>query len=239
MIKRLFSILLAISLLIPPSVWAAVTYDTDTSGQKASPGTTLTVSHTVTAGGSNRAIYVLCGIDSATATLTATYAGAAMTAVRNDAHASVSTRTYIFRKADPATGANNWVVTQSVGEPMICWALSATGVHQTTPETDSDGTCPAATASVTLTLTTASGELLLDILGFSNTDATAVTEGADQTAEMLLEQGTAYEAAGSRQPGSAGGVMSYSWTTNTTPCYSAVSIKAAPGSGASPPIIFP
>lgn len=222
--KKLLSFTLALLLIAQP-LWA-VTYDTTTSNQKTGSGTTLTKAHIVTAGGSNRAIFVGCGLDSNTITLTATYAGAAMEEVRRDQHGTNGTSTWIFKKLAPATGSNNWVVTQSVADNMICYAVSATDVDQIIGISDHDGSCPAggAATSATVTLTAGTSDLLMDILGQDNTGHTN-TEGADQTNRMSLTEGTAYQAAGSTQPGTADGVMSWSWTGGAGACLSAIAIK--------------
>lgn len=200
----------------------AVTRDAVTSGEKGNTGTTLTVSHTVTASGGNRVLYVLCGLRSLSITATATYAGQAMTQVAGGTHGSTNLRSYIFRKTAPATGANDWVVTQSSAGAMACWALSATDVNQVTPETDTDNaTC--ATGTQTLTLTTATDELLLDVFALALTNS--ATPGANQTEEVDVQTSeNTLTVAGSRQAGADGGVMSYAPGSAGNSCYSAVAI---------------
>lgn len=207
-------------LLATPSL--AVTRDTVTTGRKPDTGTTLTVSHTVTASGGNRAIYGLCGLRNRTITASATYGGEAMTAVRDtDTHGSTNIRTYIWRLLDPTTGANDWVVTQSSGTAMACWFISMTDVHQTVPETDSDGACAAGDPS--LTLTTATDELLIDVMAQSILGS--ATEGADQT-EEYDEQTTenTLTVSGTRQAGADGGAMSQTKSSSNNGCYSAVAV---------------
>lgn len=209
-------------LLALPVVSFAVTRDTVTTGRKPNTGTTLTVSHTVTAGSGNRAIYVLCGLRNRTFTASATYGGEAMTAVRDtDTHGSTNIRSYIWRLLDPTTGANDWVVTQSSGTAMACWAISLTDVHQTVPETDSDGACASGDPSVTLT--TATDELLLDVMAQSILGS--ATPGANQT-EEYDEQTTenTLTVSGTRQDGVDGGVMSQTQSLNNVACYSAVAV---------------
>jgi len=230
---------LLIALLTTPA-WA-VTYDTTTSDQKSGSGTTLTQAHTVTAGGSNRAIFLACGLDSNTITLTATYAGEAMSEVRRDQHGASGTSTWIFKKLAPATGANNWIVTQSSADNMICYAVSATDVDQTTGTSQDTGSCPASGATSISNAVTSAGDndLVMDIVGIGNTGHTLVA-GADQTERMNLTETTAYESAGSTQLGSiSGDAMSWTWTTSETACQSVVAIKHFV-SGARPisPIIF-
>ena len=220
---KLLAVLLTLLLAAP--AWA-VTYDTTTSGQKTASGTTLTVSHTVTTG-PNRAIFVACGLDGNAVTLTATYAGAAMTEVRRDVHGVSRNSTWIFKKLAPATGANNWVVTQTSGLAMICFAVSATDVDQVTGTSEDTGTCPGSGATSISNAVTSAGDndLVMDIVGIGNTGHTLVV-GADQTERMNLTEGIAFESAGSTQLGSvAGDAMSWTWTTSETACQSVVAIK--------------
>lgn len=214
-------ILLTLAVLLCTTPSWAVTRDAVTTGRKGNSGTTLTVSRDVTASGGNRAIYVLCGLRSRTITLTATDAGQAMTEVINHADASTNIRSYIFRRTNPTTGTDDWVVTQSSGIAMACWAISLTDVSQATPETDSDGQC--ATADPSVTLTTATNELLLDVLAQSV--LTTATPGANQT-EEYDEQTTenTLTVSGTRQDGADGGVMSQTRGSANTMCYSAVAV---------------
>lgn len=216
-------LILTMLLLALPVVSFAVTLDATTNERKGNSGTTLTKSHTVTASGGNRAFYLLCAHRNLGYTMTATYAGAAMTEVRNDAHGSNNQRSYIFRKTNPATGANDWVMTQSTAVAAVCHGVSVTDVDQTTPETDSDGTC-LASGDPSVTLTTATNELLLDVIGISS--LSSVTPGANQTeiADIQTLENTLTVAA-SYQAGANGGVMSYGPPASTASCYTAVSIK--------------
>ena len=201
----------------------AVTLDAVTSGEKGNSGTTLTVSHTVTASGGNRAIYLGCGLRNRTITATATYAGQAMTEVAGVADASTNIRTYLFRKTAPVTGTNDWVATQSSGTAMACIARSLLDVDQATPETDTDNvTC--GTGTQTLTLTTAANELLLDVFALALTSS--ATPGADQTEEAdLVTSENTLTVSMSRQDGADGGVMSYAPDAAGVSCYSAASVK--------------
>ena len=104
---------------------------------------------------------------------------------------------------------------------MACWALSATDVHQTVPETDSDGACGSGDPSVTLT--TATDELLLDvmaqaILGSATPGANQTEEYDEQTTENTLT------VSGTRQDGADGGVMSQTQSSANVACYSAVAV---------------
>lgn len=232
-------IALFILILFAASPTFAVTRDAVSSGQKTATGTTLTISHTVANTGGNRALYTLCGLRSNSITLTATQAGNAMTQVRYDPAGATNIATYIFRILNPAIGTNNIVITQSSGIAMICYDLSATDVNQTTPETDNDGIC-GTTDPETLTLTTATNELLLDVMGLAILGSN--TPGTNQTEEIDLQEGsTTLTVTGSRKAGADGGVMSQDQSGANNHCYSAVSIghQAYVASGRrSAPMVF-
>lgn len=219
MLRLLLQIIVLFATVIPS---LAVTRDAVTSSEKGNSGTTLTVSHTVTASGGNRAFYLGCGLRSRTITATATYAGQAMTEIAGVEDGSTNIRTYLFRRIAPATGANNWVVTQSSGAAMACIGISLLDVNQSTPETDTDNvTC--GTGTQTLTLTTATDELLLDVFALALTNS--ATAGANQTEEADVQTSeNTLTVAFSRQSGADGGVMSYAPDSAGVSCYSAASV---------------
>lgn len=207
-----------------PSVHA-VTLDAVNIDEKGDTGTTLTIPHTTTTGGGNRGAYALCGLRSRTITASATYAGVSMTDVRSgaDAHASTNIRAYLFRLIDPTTGTNDFVITQSSGTAMVCLTFSVTNLHQSVPETDTDGDCTGGTNG-SLTLTTGTNELLLDAFAMAITGSG--TEGANQTEHGDLAASTnTLTVAGSTQDGADGGAMTYTASAGAVTCYIAASLK--------------
>lgn len=216
-------ILIGFLILASPS--GAVTRDTSTQGQgNTSP---LTVAHTVTNTGGNRAIFVYCALRSITVTLSATYNGVSVPLIRSDAFVSGSaTSTWMFGLANPAVGTNNWVVTQSGGTAnIVCGALSATDVNQAALTTDNKGACTLSVTSATQTLTTTVNDLLLDVEAVAAVSE-SLTKGAGQSNEISpnpLEQ-TNLTGGASSQSGSVDGVMSWSYTTSAGNCQSAISI---------------
>jgi hypothetical protein len=217
-------LLMCLFCLVTAPAWA-VTRDAASVNDKPTTGTTLTQSHTVTTTGGNRVLYVLCALRSNTFTLTATYNGIAMTEVRRDQHGSLLHGSWIFRLVNPDTGTHDWVVTQSGAQTMVCNAVSLTNVNQATPETDHDGTCPSSVTSSSLTLTDTADDLLFDTIEHG-LDGSVLTPGADQTNEYTpidFQSGTG-TAGGSRQAGTADGIMSWSWTGSASGCHSAVSV---------------
>lgn len=218
--KYLLALLLS---LLGSDAWA-VTHDTQSVNEKSGTGTTLTQSHTVTASGGNRIFCLMCSLRSTTITVSATYAGQAMSAIRV-ADVGGASENYLFYLIDPPTGANNWVATMSSALSMICHGISATDVNQASPFTSTNGTSGSGTSS-SLTLTTGANEILYDILSL-NIESAATVPGANQTtiAGLPLESaGTTLTHAGSQQAGANGGAMTYSWTGAAQYAYSSFSL---------------
>lgn len=109
----------------------AIAFDAATSATTNS-STSLTYSHTCT--GTDRFLVVTAtGNQGPTATVSATYNGVSMTAIGPSTD-SVGTGvpTYFFYLVNPASGANNIVVTSNVNG-IATSASSYTGVDQTSP----------------------------------------------------------------------------------------------------------
>lgn len=217
-------VLLSLIWIFPSTSWA-VTKDSSSNAQcTVSPCTT---SHTVTSSGKNRAIFLLCGLRHRTITLTATYAGTSMTEVRRDQHASTNLSTWVFQLANPATGANNWSVTQTGGTVGIsCNAVSFTNVNQSVLTNDNQGICQTTSTSDSLTLTTSSTSILLDVIDSDSLIAASLAPGANQTNEYAPVQVNSNLTVGaSLQNGTDGGVMSFSWTGTIIHCYTSISVN--------------
>lgn len=200
----------------------AATFDAVSTGEKGDTGTTLTISHTVTASSGNRVLYGTCTMRNRTSTGSATYNGVSTTAVRSDTHTSTNIRTYLFRLIAPATGTHDFVFTESAATAAVCRVQSFTDAPQVTPETDAQGDCTQGT-SATLTLSTGSNDILIDGMGMAITGSG--TPGANQTEDVDLAASTnTLTLAGSRQAGADGGVMSYTASAGAVTCYVAASI---------------
>lgn len=140
-------------------------------------GTTTTWSHTVTSSGGNRVLIVIAGQSSGGA-LTCTYAGQAMTSVASSSGGGGNC--HIFYKANPATGANDVVVTKANNIPLKACSVSLLDSKQTVGATSSgaNGTSPPATLTLT---TTGTGNGIVFDGGRSDTSGYTWTVGAGQT----------------------------------------------------------
>lgn len=129
----------------------AIAYDTSVDGGNALAAS-LTYSHTCT--GTNRIIFVAAGTINGN-TLTATYNGVSMTSIESETAGTITT--YFFYLKNPASGANNVVVTisaGSAGNSISAVSASYNGVRgNPTLDSTPSGTFanPGTTLSVVLT----------------------------------------------------------------------------------------
>lgn len=181
----------------------------------AETGTTVTVTGIVVAAGTNRGMaLVVAGEGDGTATQAqinaATYGGVALTQLARVERTDWSW-VEIWWLANPAVGTASIVLTMSEADFMVIGVYVADDVNQTTPlrtAATSSGNAASCTATVG---SVGANDLVLDILSIDSTGHAAAV-GADQTERFDVDN-TGNEGASSTQPGSAGGVMSWTWTT--------------------------
>lgn len=113
----------------------AIAFDAS-SGSKGAGSSTLTWSHTCS--GSNRTLVVGCASKTDDYITGVTYNGVAMTQVDKTTGGGGGAE-YMYILANPASGANNIVVTASVSIDMMGSAVSYTGTSLTQPGSHSKG----------------------------------------------------------------------------------------------------
>lgn len=128
-----------------------IAWDASTQGT-AGTSSPQTYSHTCT--GTDRILFV--SVFSQTSVTSVTYAGVPMTELGNTSYSSPTGKSYLFMLVNPASGANNVVVTHS-GSYHASVAVSYTGAKQSgqpdaAADTDTSGASTA--ASITTTVTT-------------------------------------------------------------------------------------
>lgn len=141
------SLLLLLTLGWVGASWAAVAFDAASEGRgSASP---VTISHTTS--GSDRVLYVQTNKRGAAVT-GVTYGGVAMTQI-DTTIAIGNSEVRLWRLINPASGANNVVVTMT--SPNFCKVeiLSVTGADQTTPEGTISQTSVGGATSISQTVT--------------------------------------------------------------------------------------
>lgn len=173
------------------------------------------MSWTHTCSGTNRGLFVGVGStsDPPSSTSSVTYNGINMVE-QWDIISPENLHSSGHTLANPASGANTVTATIAPNSgPMFCGAISMTGVHQLTPvgtPATSSNTNGAATVTVT---GVSSDDFVVDaVTVFANT-SNKPTVGPDQTERWNLAglpNTPINGGAGSSQPGTAGGVMS--WT---------------------------
>ena len=152
-----------------------------------------------------------------------TWNGSALTQLQTHLDSS-TTRVSIWYKKAPAAGTFNMVATATNDLNTTCHVLTLTGVDQTT--TFGTAVTGNSTNSVpSVTVTTASGELVVDIVGWNVSAGTAA--GANQTQRDIARTVGSTTSSISTQAGVDGGVMS--WVQNGTAGWVqiAVPVKAA------------
>lgn len=177
-----------------------------------------TLSFAFTTSGNDRALAVgVHVLDSPTAALvsTITYNSVSLgTEIANVLNPSY-TRTQAYCLAGPASGSNTLAVTMNGASEfhLVLGAISATGVNQTTPvRSGSLQTQNADSASPSLTISSAAGDLVVDFItvGQSNVPGVAPAAGAGQTSRYT-QTGSYSGVGGSTEPGASSVTMT--WTT--------------------------
>jgi hypothetical protein len=235
--KRLVLLLnLLLTLLLPLQSWAAeVVFDAVTnSGSQVD--TTQTWSHTTTTN-ANRAMAVGVVHSTVTTVDVGTYAGVDFlaTPIGTADFDGNGLRVSFYRLIAPATGANNVVVTLSAADEWAAFALTASGVHQTTP-VGTRANATGASALPTVNVSGATDDLIVDCLFATLIDSAAVLQaGAGQTQRVAIGFASNFNRLGSStEPGAPSVTMS--WTDDisaiTAWAISGVALKAAAGGGA-------
>lgn len=226
MLRRL---LLTLSLLVAARLEAAVTYDNASTGENAGAG--LTFSFT-TGAGADRGLIVFVHTYLASGSgpipSSVTYATVAMTQFATTPYGTADhERITAYKLAAPTSGTNDVVVTAAGAEETVATAVSVAGCDQTNFETDSDLFSTDAVTTSTITVTSATGELVVDgVAWFAN--AVTATVGADQTERINNNNGSGVNSiASSTQAGAASVVMSWGFSASENPGQIAIAVKEA------------
>jgi len=173
------------------------------------------LSFAATTTGSDRAILVTTGIDSATIDVTAiTYDGDSLSIADRDVGSDFTLE--IWELANPSTGSNTLSVTWNGSDSnAAAGAFAFSGVDQTTPSDGFQG-ANGTSSSPSVTVTSKTDDFVLDsIMLFFNP-----TPGSGQTGRFSESSFDFYE--GSTEPGASSVVMSWS---NSSSDYTLVAIN--------------
>ncbi len=130
----------------------AISFDAATDGGLASAATSLTYAHTVGTG-SNRILFVGTWGDTTDVITGATYAGVNMTLI-GKVQCPADRWAYLFYLVNPASGANNVVVSASTSIVIASQCASYAGVKQSGQPDASSTNTAAAVASYSQSVTT-------------------------------------------------------------------------------------
>jgi hypothetical protein len=205
----------------------AVAYNTVTS--VSFEGVTSTnVSHT--ASGSNRlAVAHVSSTPNSSTISSITYNGSAMTLVNTSVETDFELRASLYRYIAPGTSSQTCAINFSGAAYGALGVTSYTGVDQTTPISNSS-IANGDNDSATVTVTSATDEMVTDIVCFFNNNVGTPAVGAAQTSRFYTKDSWGDAGVASTEAGAASVTMS--WTLNIPSGYQhwaqvAASLKAA------------
>src|SRR3989344_5913012 len=158
-----------------------IAHDNTTTAYQTS-GSSLTFSKTNT--GSNLILFVAIGTNGGTVPTVSgvTYAGDSLTSLGQIiSGGSQFERTSLWYKVNPATGANNVVITADVAGHLTAVATSYTGVDQTTPVDTPVTNSGASGNPSTGNVSSATGDIVVAALGINDIPYADVTPDSGQT----------------------------------------------------------
>lgn len=168
----------------------SVAFDAKASS-RADGVTSLTFAHTLTTNANRYAGVFTYGNGDPFTTMT--YAGAALTknatAVANVAGFALMELWYIIA---PATGANNVIVTQTSSGQMAASSISADGVDQTTPHSNTATPTTGNSSTSAITVTSAVGELGIVASAIGSFGTANQTMDATWTTDTDLDTGAGF-----------------------------------------------
>jgi hypothetical protein len=210
-VKVILSLLL-FQFAVLSAALAAITHDATTTGT-ATALNTITVNHTVGGGCTNPIIITSVAWQLApVGTISSlTIGGSAGTNIDGQTYNGTDHRIELWKRKGVSTGSNSVVANFSGTPNSITMRVSSyCGVDQTT-ETGTAAKATQTTDPVTVTASSASGELVVDAAAIGGSAIQTLTVGAGQTQRAnFFQDQTNHVHAGSEEAGGASVVMS--WT---------------------------
>ena len=203
-ILKRFGFALALNCVLASSAWSVVAFDA-TANSLCTSCTSLTFA--LTTSGSDRLLIVGAGWGDTTGSITGvTYNSVALTSV-TVVNNSSDANSHMWQLIAPNTGANNVVISASeTMSELVGGAVTFTGVDQTTP-LGTAATNSGNSTTITVTVSSATDEIVIDAMAFGNTGATV---DASQTARWDRDGSVLTSGGGSTEAGAASTVMSWS-----------------------------
>ena len=200
---------------------ATITFDAQSDGSVASSAT-LTLAHTVGTG-DDRILRVGVSNDGNGYPASVIYGGVALTKLVSRAGGTgVTSLWYLL---SPPSGTANIVVTFASAHNIVVGAVSRSNVHQGIPFGNAVTAAGTSTGPATVSVVSAAGEVVEDVLMLRNTVQTA-TVGASQSEHWNAAQGTDVRGAGSSEAGAASVTMS--WTLGGSCNWAMIAVPLKP-----------
>lgn len=225
--RRASSIVLALLLGLTGPAWGAVAFDAAASGS----GNTPSFSYNITLGASANAAIVGVVSTNDTPSTAVTVGGVSCTLARRETQTS-QISSEIWSCVTSGTGTQSVAITTdhtgvSSGAISVSGA-DTTGLISNTAANQGSGT------TSTVTVTSATGDLVIDCVGYRNAGSAVVDGGGDQTERYDLVSSQTAE--GSTKSGASS--VTTGWVAdNSTPwAIVSVSVKASGGSVAATPL---
>jgi len=232
-------------LLLASPAWAVLARDADCQNLKAAAGTTLDLTCTATGTTTDGLLWLGCAVTTSGATtITGANWDQGGTPVALIQHvtldATPSLRLDIWYLKLPSTGTKTLRVTTSAGQITMCHAVTYTGVDQTTPLGTAVTHDLVSGTELTVNVTSAAGNLVLEISGYVDSPLTQ-TLGGGQTligTEQADDPGNREERV-SEEAGAGTVTMNETWTGALGGAMIGVSVNAAASTRrAVAPILF-
>lgn len=213
----------------------AVTLDASATGSATS--TTVTVPLTVS--GADRLLVVgIANYRNTTENTTSVTWNTSENLTERDGQQNGDCRIELWTLTAPSTGTHNVVVTTSASTDISVCCYSLNGVDQTTPLGTSVNAGGASTTP-SVTVTSATGDLVFAFLGVNSASGAAVAVGAGQTEQATEELAGAnfniLESEISTEAGASSVVMNYTINNSWNWAEIGVSIKPASGGASGNP----
>ncbi|MDP2632263.1 MAG: hypothetical protein Q8P25_00880 [Candidatus Curtissbacteria bacterium] len=207
-------------------VYSGIAFDNASSSNAIT--NSLSFNHTVTTNGANRILTVGVAAElSGGATITGvTYSSTSLSLVQGVSFGN-SRRVELWRLVNPPTGTNSVVVSLSASKGVTAGAMSFTGVNQLTPF-GTVATNTSTSNAVTVDVTSAKGEMVIDAVGVESVAVSSV--GAGQTQRYNVQQGVEATGAGSTEEGA--GTVTMSWGLAATANWGTIGVPLKPVGGA-------
>ncbi len=217
-------------------VWADVTVDAASSSSTgAVAANSVTWTHTV---GASPGRHLLVGVSinmvgggKVVTSATCGVNALSLVGARNSVGEVAESRIEIWRLANPPSGACTMTVTLSAAAQFVAGAVSFFGVNSVTPLGSFVGAGGTVVPS-TLTISSASGEVVFDTFATRGDTTTDPVAGAGQTQQWLIRTQNSVTGGwggASTEPGAASVTMSWdSWSPNRHWALGSVAVKAEP-----------